>query len=555
MRHSSGDALKKTSLLFSVSVAAMGLAKPAFAASCEDIAHLRLPNVVIEHATEITSGVFAEPGPEKHTEVGLPTFCQVVGVAIPVRGSRIGFEVWLPLSGWNSRLSMTGNGTYGANLSYTQMAMMLRRGDVAVATNTGHEAGQEEFAIGRPEAIADWAYRAVHETVVTAKEIIRNFYARAATFSYFAGCSTGGYQALTAAQRYPLDFNGIIAGDPGNNRAPLSMSFLWSFLQNHPRGDNVHEIVSKEKLSLLTRAVVKACDAQDGVIDGVINDPRSCKFDLRSLQCKTGDSSECLTDTEIRTVAAIYQGPRDARTGKQIYPGYTFGSEGVKAYTADRPGWSEYWADAQNPGEPRRTDFFRFWAFNNQNWDWWKFNWGSDVDAVNAGVGKFVNSNSPDLSKFRANGGKLIIYMGWSDPVGPAGEAINYYNSVQALAVGSTSDEKQKYTQESVRLYMVPGMVHCNGGPGASNFEGGTPPLRDAKHYLDIAIRDWVEQGRVPEDIIATKYVNDDEKKGQIQFQRPICVFPKVPAYKGGDKSAAISFECRVPATNPYASK
>jgi feruloyl esterase len=237
-------------------------------------------------------------------------------------------------------------------------------------------------------------------------------------------------------------------------------------------------------------------------------------------------------------------------TGRQIYPGYVFGSEGVSADEKDeKPGWSGYWADGKNPNEPIRADYFRHWVANNPDFDWWKFNWASDVDAVDAHpITKIFNATNTDLGGFKKRKGKMIMFMGWLDPVGAAGEAINYYEGVEARESGSTADARRKQTQNYLRLFMVPGMDHCAGGPGASNFSTATrdsvPPISDAKHDMAVALERWVEKGEAPDTIIATKFEPGTSK---IDFQRPLCVYPKAPQYKSGPQDSADSFVCATP--------
>lgn len=532
-----------------------GVCMNARANTCTDLSKLELPHVSITLASPL-DGVFHEDtafGRAGRVYRGLPPFCRVRGLAAPAPGSEIEFEVWLPPStAWSGRLHMVGNGAYSSNIYYDQMVTRLRAGQVAVGTNTGHRGRDMSFGFGRPEAIVDFSYRAVHESVVAAKAVATAYYSAAPKYSYFSGCSTGGYQALSEAQRYPEDFDGLIAGAPGNNRSNLNLAFLWNFLSNRRAGDNAAQIIPNTKLIVINRAVTEACDPQDGVTDGVINDPPSCRFDLAKLQCTDAETPECLTAEQIEAARKIYAGPKDARTGVNIYPGYPFGSEGVHADKHDAaPGWSGYWANPDKPSEPQRVDFFRRWVFDDPDWNWWRFNWGGDIDAVNAKMAAIFNANDSDLGRFRARGGKLIMFMGWADPVGAAGEAINYYESVEARSKAAKPEAKRRETQEFVRLYMVPAMDHCAGGPGATYFSSATrdltPPVRDAKHDMALALEAWVEKGAAPEDLIATRFENPDVTDRKIQFQRPLCVYPKSARYKGGPQDQASSFVCEAP--------
>jgi feruloyl esterase len=528
-------------------------ATAAKGADCGKLAGFELPGAKISGAQAVAGGVFNEDtavGRAGRTYKDLPPFCRVRGVATPVPGSEIEFEVWLPQQGWNGRLHMVGNGAYSSNIYYAQMASRLRSSDVAVATNTGHKGSDLSFAIGHPERIDDFAHRAVHESVVAAKAITKAYYGADVRHSYFSGCSTGGYQALSEVQRYPEDFNGVIAGDPGNNRSRLNLAFLWNFLANHPPGDNASPVLDVSKLLLINQAVIRSCDSADGVTDGVINDPRRCHFKLQSLQCTHGEGADCLTAAQVAAAEKIYRGPRDARSGAQIYPGYPFGSEGVMSGPGDRhPGWSAYWA-SEDGLEPDRADFFRYWVFHQPDWDWWKFDWGADVEAVTRRIG-VINATSTDLSRFKTAGGKLLMFMGWQDPVGAPAEAINYYEAVETHSAARSAAARRTDTQTFLRLYMVPGMAHCAGGPGATSFSTATrdsePPVSDAKHDMARALEDWVEQGTAPDELIATHFENAGGAGRTIAFQRPLCVYPKVARYNGGPASSASSFSCVLP--------
>ena len=529
------------------------------AANCAALKTLKLPHVEIKIATEIV-GSFTEDmavGRPARTYTHLPAFCRVYGVSTPVPGSRIGFEVWLPVRGWSHRLHMIGGGAYVSNISYEDMIPRLDEGDVAVGTDTGHSGTNLKFGWHHRQRIVDFGYRAVHESAVAAKAITRAYYHQPAAWSYFSGCSTGGYQALSEAQRYPDDFDGIIAGAPGNNRTNLTLAFLWNYLANHHPGDDAHPILSPAALLLINRAVTAACDTLDGVADGVVSYPPACRFDVATLRCHNGDKpGTCLSADEVAAAEKIYAGPKDARTGQQIYPGYPLGTEGEMANsTAAYPGWSGYWAEHADPDEPSRADLFRYWVFDDPDWNWWHFDWGKDVDTVHQRLSSVFDAVNPNLAPFERHGGKLIMFIGWQDPVGSAYEAINYYRSVEALMPGASEAARQAAIEKFVHLYMVPGMGHCAGGPGATNVStatrDSTPPVLDATHDMTRALHQWVEHGKAPEALIATRYVpgHDGTAPAQrpIAFQRPICVYPKEPAYRGGPTDLASSFACAVP--------
>lgn len=545
-------------LLIGVTGLTFGGAQDASAGmECADLARLALPHAQVTSAERVAPGQFSEPGGTApgRNYADLPGFCRVHGVTRPEPDSRIGFEVWLPLGHWSGRLHMVGNGAYDSDIYWPQMADRLRHSDVAVATDTGHEGRELTFGVGHPARIIDWAQRAVHESVEVAKLITAAHFGEPPHHAYFSGCSTGGEEALSEAQRYPGDFDGIIAGDPGNYRTALNMAFLWQFERNHHNRDNAHPILGVSDLGLLHAAVLQACDAADGVRDGVINDPRECKFDVGSLLCKVGTAGRCLSPEQVAAARAMYEGPRDPDTGAQIYPGLPFGSEGVEARPGEPlPGWAEYWANPRNALEPQRVDFFRYWVFDNPQWDWWSFNWHTDPGIGLAVMSSKVDAVSPDLQPFAARGGKLILFMGWADPVGSAVAAIDYYQEVEAFSAHHTGmADASGAAQRFSRLYLIPGMAHCAGGPGATHFStatrDSTPPVSDATHDMAVAMENWVEKHEAPDALVGTHYKDDAGKV--VAFQRPLCVFPKVVRYVGGDVNSVASFRCEELAATP----
>lgn len=523
------------------------------AGDCAALKGAKLPNAEILVAEQV-SGTFKEDfvtDREARTYTGLRPFCRVRGVTRPVPGSEIGWEVWMPTPGWNGRLHMIGNGAYVSNIQYRQMIARLADGDVAVATDTGHAGSDLKFGWRQPEKIVDFGHRAVHQSVVAAKAVARLFYGKPHRFAYFSGCSTGGYQGLSEAQRYPDDFDGIIAGAPGNNRTNLTLAFLWNFLANHRPGDDRNPILSTPDLLLINRAVTAQCDMLDKVKDGVVSDPLACKFKLSSLACRPGEvARNCLSGEKIAAAQKIYDGPRHAVTGRQLYPGYPFGTEGVATTASDKViGWTGYWAQTERQHEPSRADLFRYWVFDDANWNWWKFDWGRDVDTVHRRLSADFDAVSPDLNRFAARGGKLLMFMGWLDPVGTPTEAINYYDDVRR--------HMKRPVDPFLRLYMVPGMDHCAGGPGAANFGSATrdmePPVRDAKHDMLRALEAWVEQKQPPRELIATRFADEASAglpphKRPIAYQRPVCPWPQKIEYVGGPTPLATSFRCVAPA-------
>ncbi|WP_262697907.1 MULTISPECIES: tannase/feruloyl esterase family alpha/beta hydrolase [Streptomyces] len=471
---------------------------------CADLTGLRLPDATVSVAEPVPAGQYTAPDGRT---MPVPAFCRVRGVAKPVPDSAIGFEVWLPQRGWNDRLVMFGNGGYSSAIDFGSMGRLLSAGYVTVGTDTGHTGDDPEVFVqgaANPEIIVDWGHRAVHESIVNAKRVVKAFTGAKPGHSYFVGCSTGGQQALMEAQRYPDDFDGIVAGAPGNNRISLNAGFLWQYLNNHEAGDDSRPVIPASKLRLLTEAAVRQCRGQDGgsATDGFLTDPRRCSFDPGRLRCATDDRPSCLTDQQVRAVRKMYAGARDPRTGTQVYPGWPVGSEApvVDASGGVLSGWSKYWGTT----EPARANFWRYWVFGDRNWNWWSFDYHRDMRLAKAKLGSIIDATDPDLRPFRRGGGKLLMYAGWADPVVSAYDTINYYRQVvRATSTGPAgSADAIRQTQRFARLFTVPGMTHCGGGPGPNVFDTLGPVVR------------WVEQGIAPTEITATKYVNDDPAQG-----------------------------------------
>ncbi|SPL99437.1 tannase precursor [[Actinomadura] parvosata subsp. kistnae] len=481
---------------------------PATAASggraCENLTAVRLPHTTITTAESVPAGAYTAP--DGRALPSVPAFCRVHGVARPVPGSTIGFEVWIPRR-WNQRLLMYGNGGYSSAIDFPSMGgAALAAGYATVGTDTGHTGDDPDVFVqgaANPEIIVDWGHRAVHETIVNAKLLVEAHTATRPRYSYFVGCSTGGHQALMEAQRYPDDFDGIVAGAPGNNRVALNAGFLWQFLANHQPGDDTAPIVPAAKLPLLTRAAVEQC--RSGT-DDFLTDPRRCGFDPAVLRCRSGDAPTCLTARQIEAVRTMYAGARDPRTGKQVYPGWPVGSEApvVDAAGTVRSGWSGYWGGT----EPARANFWRYWVFGDPGWNWWDFDYHRDLRRAQDKLGRVIDATDPDLRPFRRSGGKLLMYAGWADPVVSAYDTIDYYRRVVAV----TSGGRARDTATFARLFLAPGMTHCGGGPGPNTFDKLTP------------IVGWVERGTAPAEIPATKYVNDDPAAGVVTT-RPLVPF------------------------------
>ena len=527
-------ALRRFVLLALSLAGSTALAVPALATSCRDLTKITPPDATVTSATEET-GSFESPkdGLGNTTKVTVP-FCRVVGIAKSEAISSIGFELWLPPADkWNARMLASGNLGHSGVPIYPSLNDALTRGFAALGDDLGHQSNAFaiDWAVSHPERIKDWGHRGTHFSAIAGKAIVAAYYGNAPKYSYFSGCSHGGGSALAEAQRYPEDYDGIIAGAFGSDWTDVSAAYVFEAQAalNDPASN-----LPAPKLKLLNSAVVAACDAQDGVKDGIINNPRQCHFDPNVLQCKAGDAPDCLTAAQVTAVKKLYAGPRNS-AGKQIFPGLEPGSEFLWGFLVAGP---ETFLGA---------DFFKYAVYDGKDFDWHKMNLDSDVAAANQKLAADINNTNPDLSRFAARGGKLILYSGWGDALIQPGNAINYYDSL----VKAHSDAVDKFA----RLYLAPGMGHCAGGPGPNAF-GGTrylnagqpnPPALDPDHDLISAAVAWVEHGQAPRAIIATKFVNDDAAKG-IAMQRPLCPYPAVAAYAGkGDTNDAANFSCAKP--------
>jgi feruloyl esterase len=488
-------------------------ALPCFANSCEGLATLRLPHTTITRAEVVTAGTFTPPVGKPLA--GLPVFCRVTAAVKPSADSDILVEIWMPQSDWNQRLEGTGNGGFAGNLSYGALAEGLRRGyavantDMGMATPPGENAS---IFINRPERWIDWGYRATHEMTLVAKQVVRAYYAHDAGHTYFVGCSTGGEQALMESQRYPDDYDGIVGGAPAHNRTGVHVSILWNFAVNERSPASYLPLPAR---TLLGQAVMDACDTLDGVKDGVIADPGKCHFDPASLQCKTANQENCLTAAQVETVNQLYSGPVNPRTGQSLYPGLPRGSEFAWDGLDRTPGPTTI---------PPFAPIFQ-WVFG-LNWDWRQFDFDRQNTIFAQKLAEMVNATNPDIDTFRAHGHKLLMYHGWSDWLVPPEESVNYYNAVSARSKESIDP--------SLRLFMVPGMSHCSGGPGETHFDA-----------LGSMV-EWVEHGVAPNRIIAGK-LPPGESAGTENVQRPLCPYPQIARYQGsGSTNDASSFACTV---------
>lgn len=508
-------------LVVCLGVLALAPARMIAQQSCESLASVNLPNAKVTSATSIdpppdfSIPIPAGPAGPGSTLVVSSPFCRVVAVSTPTSDSQIVFEVWLPVSArWNGKFEAVGNGGFIGQISYTALAAALNRGYATASTDTGHASGNDEsWALGHPEKLVDWSYRAVHEMTVDSKLILAAFYGKPAKLSYWNGCSTGGKQGLTEAQRYPADYDAILAGAPANYITHLQAGSIYESWVALKDGMNAAGYIPPAKYAVLHKAALAACDAKDGVLDGVIADPPRCKFDPKAIQCPSADAPTCLTASQVKTAQLLYAGAK-YNDGKQIFPGFAAGSE---------TGWGGM---AAGPEPISIGDgFFRYMVFGNPNWDFRTLDVDRDTRTADEKLASVVNAIDPNLKPFADRGGKMIMYHGWSDQAIAPGNSVNYYESVVAAMGGAAK------TQAFLRLFMVPGMTHCQGGAGPNTFDALT------------LLERWRESGTAPDKIIATHATS-----GTIDNSRPLCPYPQAAIYKGsGNTTDAGNYSCGNP--------
>jgi feruloyl esterase len=529
----------KLALLFVLAFALCFLSAASAPAqdACADLMKLQIPGASIILGAAVGAGTFAgppTPGGSRDLTApykNVPVFCRVVVFAKPTADSNIRVEVWMPTSGWNGKLQGIGNAGFAGSIDYEGLGAAVRKGYAATGTDTGHSGSPFDagWALGHPEKVVDFGHRGIHEMTRVAKELIHTFYGKEAQRSYFAGCSDGGREALMEAQRYPADYDGILAGAPAN---------YWTALLSTGAANtqaltaDQASFIPPAKISAIAAAVNAACDQLDGVRDGILNDPRQCHFNPATIQCKAGaDTDKCLTVPQAAALKKLYAGLRDSQ-GHEMFPGFLPGAE------EGQNGWG-LWITGQAPGSSLialfANGYFSNMVYYNPGWSSNMFTPEAGLKAAEEQTARALNAINPDLKPFETRGGKLILYHGWDDAAIPALNTINYYQSVVAKM-------GQHDVDAFVRLYMVPGMQHCGGGPGTDSFGAGGAALDDPQHSATAALVQWVEKDVAPSTIIASKYAGD---MSQASMTRPLCAYPQSAKYKGtGDTNDAANFVC-----------
>jgi hypothetical protein len=499
-------------------------------AGCEDLAKFPVSGGKITSAVAVAENA-AIPLPPLPISLKAPAnFCRVAVTLTPTADSEIMAEVWLPdPSKWNGNFLGSGNGGFGGTVSGPALDMRgaIAQGYATAGDDLGHEVKSlvidGSWVLGHPEKVKDFAYRADHVTAEFAKALIAAYYGRSPQFSYFRGCSNGGHEALMEAQKYPQDYDGIIAGAPANAWTRIMTGFLWNEAAQFrmPQSE-----IPKSKLAMIQDAVLAQCDALDGVKDGIINDPRACHFDPKVLLCTSGDAPNCLTHPQLDALSKIYGGPVNPITGHSIYPGFPPGYEGLAG------NWDTWIIGANSSQSQFANQFMAGFVTGDVNWNFRSFDFATDLAKVDAAIGSIINSDNPDLSAFAAHGGKLILFQGWADAAITPWGTIQYYHDIQ---------QKMGTVQAHgfVRLFMAPGMMHCGGGPGPNNFDAVS------------AVAQWREKNQAPETLIAARYANPmavmtGMPKGDPLSTRPLCAYPKVAHWTGkGSVDQAENYVCR----------
>ena len=502
-----------------VTTAAVGGAPTALLAAqsdaCGQLLALSLPNTAITGTEAVGAGAFTPPSggrapspAQMRVYAELPAFCRVSATLTPSDDSDVKVEVWLPSEGWNGKYQAVGNGAFTGSIRHGSMAAALARGYASSSTDTGHVGNTASFGLGHPEKVIDFGYRSVHEMTVLAKEIIAAHYGEGPRYAYWNGCSAGGRQAMKEAQRYPEDFDGIIAGAPGldwTGRAGGSLRVA------KPLEADEAMRLSAEERQLVHDAVLSACDADDGVTDGVVGDPERCDFDPAVLECEGNGGEGCLSAAQVRSVRMLYASPDNSKTGRPI--------------TGLLPGSELGWTDLGWTRSARDTGLeqFRYLTFADPEWTVDRFNFETDIVLAEERDNDTLNALDPNLKPFFDRGGKLLSYHGWSDPQISPANVTQYYRRV-VEAIGS-----RDAIHDSYRLFMAPGMGHCGGGNGPSRFD------------MVSVLEAWVENGEAPDQIIASRV-----RDGEVDRTRPLCPYPEQAVYTGsGSTDDAANFVCQ----------
>jgi len=473
------------------------------AQQCDPLVKLSSATRTITSAEVVPASDFVPPGSAR--KLGdLPSFCRVTALLKPTAESRIHIEVWMPASQWNGKFLAVGSGGWGGSIAYSAMADALRRGYATAATDDGHTTPSASFAMGHREKLIDFAYRSEHEMTVTAKALVRAYYGKTARYSYWDGCSGGGREGLLQAYHYPDEFDGIIAGDPANIRRNSWALWLASASLKDPEA-----YIPAAKYDMIHRFVLAACDANDGLKDGLIEDPTTCHPNFAALTCEDDDGPDCLTARQVQTAQTMIS-PAKNSSGKVLFPRLEPGTELRWGRLAGGPAPADLFLDE-----------FRYVVYQDPTWNWKNFDLDRDSARAHA-VDKEIDELNPHLAAFAKNGGKLLLYHGWADQQVAPGSTVEFYRSLL--------DENRDSGSGWVRLFMAPGMAHCSGGEGPDTFD------------RIGAMEGWVEHAKAPSRLVAAHHT-----ASKVDRTRPLCAYHQVAKYKGsGSVDDAGSFVCSV---------
>jgi len=540
--------IRTAALLAIVLLPGAGAAQPPRPASaCERLGSLSLPNTTITLAQVVSAGAFTVPAapsarggggssafagtlgpvPDVPGRVtantaglglgynggrGIPpfsalrAFCRVTATLKPSPSSDIRMEMWLPVAGWNGHFRGTSPNGLGGVVNYNAMGVGLTDGFAVAGTDTGHQGADTAWMLNA-EKVTDFAGRAMHETTVAGKALAAAYYGVAPKYSYMIECGGGSAAALHEVQKYPADYNGIAVGGHAAHLTRQIFGQLWLWMSAHPNGIAV---LPAAKLAVLHDAVLATCDLLDGVKDGLLEDPTRCAFDPKTIECTSGDGPDCLTAPQVEAARKIYAGPTNPRTNERVWSPLYRGSELDWSFFTDSPAPIGI-----------ATSALRM-ILGDPSWDYRMVNFDAHVAVADRSDIARVNASNPNISEFIRRGGKLILSGGWNNALVPAGAVVDYYTRVRST-VGAPE------TDRSVRLYMVPGMVECNGGPGTDTFD-----------MLGVMQR-WVERGQAPSEVTASRV-----EHGRVVRTRPLCPYPHAAAYKGsGSTDEAKNFMCK----------
>ncbi len=520
---------------------------PLVVDKCAEVSQLVNPSLDITVAEYIDKGKFKAPDNKLYE---LPAFCRIRATAKPTDTSNIVFELWMPTGTWNGRYRQLGNSGYSGSIQFGPMADSLRDGAAVAASNDGHlsDSGFDaSWAFKQPELIIDYGYRSLSTAAHNAKRIIKQFYGREPDYNYFLGCSNGGRQALTVTQKFADDWDGVLAGAPAIN---WTTSMLARASNYTAQWGEEGVPLPYAKLSYIQDETLKACSPDAHLINGVAADPRFCRLTPKLLMCNDKSySNSCLTEGEAKTLDTIYNGAKHA-SGHTLHTGFEPTAEAYLSKKHWWQGWRSWLVPESNDSLMSKgfaEGFFRYFLLEKPEWKLEEFTVSKYAALIkqkkikNMALSEILDANNPNLTDFKNNNGKLLMYFGWNDEVLSPQSAVNYYEQVATKYDGIDN------TQSFFRLFMVPGMMHCIGGPGAASFgQSGRylPALKDDRfHNIIIALENWVERGIAPETLIATKYLMDEPESG-VEFTRPLCLYPKVPVFKDGNVNVASSFEC-----------